>query len=135
MIYTSYYNNKHLPLDANIIATSCSITPGTKNVLSKFNWKHYTPLSPPWWLVDKYHKGLISEDEYEDVYSVQLLKLDVDKVLLDIGPEAFLLCYEETGLFCHRHIVAKWLRNNNIEIEEFDIKNYDNKIISSGFEF
>ncbi len=29
-----------------------------------------------------------------------------------------LLCYEKTGDFCHRHLVAEWLREAKFDVEE-----------------
>lgn len=35
------------------------------------------------------------------------------------GKDIVLLCYEKEGEFCHRHLVADWLKKNlNIEVKE-----------------
>ena len=31
-----------------------------------------------------------------------------------------LVCYEKPGNFCHRHLVAEWLRNHNIFCKEYE---------------
>lgn len=35
-------------------------------------------------------------------------------------PEIALICYEKPPNFCHRHLVAEWLRRNGFECEEWD---------------
>jgi hypothetical protein len=34
----------------------------------------------------------------------------IKEVLRDLGDDAVLLCYEKPGQFCHRHLVAQWLK-------------------------
>ena len=50
---------------------------------------------------------------YEDVLS----RLDPKSVAKNLDGKV-LLCYEKSGRFCHRHIVAKWLINNGYKCEE-----------------
>lgn len=85
-----------------------------------FNGKHYHNLSPPWSIVSMYKKGLIDTDKYEELYVDQVLsKLDARIVLSELGQDAILLCYEKSGEFCHRHIVADWLKAQlDIIVEE-----------------
>lgn len=33
-----------------------------------------------------------------------------------------LICYEKPGDFCHRHLVADWLKNNGVECKEYEFK-------------
>ena len=42
----------------------------------------------------------------------------VVNAVLNDGKPFCLMCYEKSGSFCHRTIVAEWLRNNGIEIKE-----------------
>ena len=35
------------------------------------------------------------------------------------GMDIALVCYEKTGDFCHRHLVAEWLRAADIPVEEW----------------
>lgn len=42
-------------------------------------------------------------------------KVDTIKV-----PEIALICYEKPPNFCHRHLVAEWLRRNGFECEEWN---------------
>lgn len=76
-------------------------------------------LCPPWSIVSQYKKGLISEEQYEELYVRHVLSvLDPKEVAARLGPEAILLCYEGSKDFCHRHIVAEWFRAAGIDIEE-----------------
>ena len=43
---------------------------------------------------------------------------DLEK--LSNGDDCVLLCYEKSGDFCHRHLVANWLSDNlGIEVKEY----------------
>jgi hypothetical protein len=73
-------------------------------------------------LYDKYR----TDDRYTHRYKSEVLqKLDPQKVLADLvaiaqGSDIALCCYEKPGDFCHRHIVAEWLKENTgVEIEEY----------------
>ena len=35
------------------------------------------------------------------------------------GEEIALVCYEKPEDFCHRHLVANWMRENGIQIKEY----------------
>ncbi len=135
MLYTSYYYYNHFPISSNIVSISYSVTPSARRAIDKFDWKMYTPLAPPWKLVDSYKKGLLTQSEYTEKYNKQLLTLDINKVLADLGKQAILLCYEPPTQFCHRHLVADWIRSYGIEIEELDIKHQQNRILTDAFEF
>lgn len=82
-----------------------------------FTGKSYPPLAPPWRLVVSYQKGEIDKYQYEEVYNKQLNNLNALKVREDLGDNAVLLCWEAKG-FCHRHLVANWLKKFGIEVDE-----------------
>ena len=76
--------------------------------------KEYKKLAPPWNLVDRYKKGLVTTQQYTQEYTFLVLsRLNPLEVLNEIktvfGEDATLLCYEKAGDFCHRRIVAAWL--------------------------
>ncbi len=88
-----------------------------------FSGRQYKELNPSWNLLKGYKNDTISQEEYVQVYNEQLSKLDPKQVYQDlhywVDEEPVLLCYEKSGQFCHRHLVAKWLEENlNIEIKE-----------------
>ena len=76
-------------------------------------------LVPDWkTIVGPYKEGVIDKDEFGRRY---LRQLDRSKNLIlralatfrniaaKDGTEIVFLCYERTGEFCHRHILARWL--------------------------
>lgn len=130
MIYTSYFDNiKNLPDNFFPVAICGKITNGYKGL-------RYKKLAPKYdfWKIWKETKD---NEYYEKMYNETVLdKLDILEVLGDLydiveptlskemidyvnmcncpwwaNPEfhIVLVCYEEPGLFCHRHLVSKWL--------------------------
>ena len=72
----------------------------------------YPKLGPKSWFLKKYKKDG-DEDFYTEQYYKEVLDgLDPKKVYEELGEDAILLCWEGSGKFCHRHIVAKWLSEN-----------------------
>jgi len=82
----------------------------------------YKPLCPSWNLVMSYKSGQITKEEYTTRYYDEILNnLDPAKTYQELGEDSILLCWERSGYFCHRHIVAKWLMDNlNITILELE---------------
>jgi hypothetical protein len=69
----------------------------------------YEPLAPSWRLVQAAKSSAIDEGEYIRRYREEVLsKLDPGKVYADLGEDAVLLCWENSGAFCHRRLVAEW---------------------------
>lgn len=79
-----------------------------------FDGRSCYELSPSWELI--HNKDSI--DLFENKFMEYLDSLNVKKIIDYLKSDATLLCYEKKDAFCHRHIVAKWLRKNGIEIEE-----------------
>lgn len=124
MIYTSYFGNKKALNNPNIFPVSIALYPP-----KDFTGKSYRELAP--------HPGTLRDwkrdhciENYERDYSVMLDDLNqkdvVDQLMILSGnfkglnylPDIALLCYERPGEFCHRHLVAEWLRNDGYEVEE-----------------
>jgi hypothetical protein len=84
--------------------------------------KTYDLLCPSWDLVMPYKQDQITKEQYTEIYIKGWLnKLDPAKTYQELGEDAVLLCWERSGFFCHRHIVAKWLMDNlNITIIELE---------------
>jgi len=110
MIYTSYYANPDLPKYKNLISIS-RIKPHW------FDCGNALELAPSSDLLFKYKNGEVSEGEYEKIYLKQLNQLDSEEIYERYN-ESVLLCYEKRGDFCHRNILAKWLKENNKKVEE-----------------
>lgn len=91
--------------------------------LSTPNWyqncKIYKKLAPSWELLKKYKQDKDEEYYTECYYEEVLNKLDPQQVYTELGEDAVLLCWEKSGDFCHRHIVADWLEERlGIEVDE-----------------
>ena len=76
----------------------------------------YPDLAPKkeFWSIWHNNIGIISEEEntkyyVEEYYKQVLSKLDPSKVHHDLE-DKILLCYEDPDEFCHRHIVASWIK-------------------------
>lgn len=110
MIYTSYFARSDVwPRGTVSIAASASF------------WKYetYEPLVPMRGILWAYKHHEISMDEYIHLYKEQLARLSVHAVAMDLE-ERILLCYEKPDKFCHRHIVAEWLREAGYEVRELE---------------
>ncbi len=117
-MYTSYFA-KSKQLDSTNLVSIASKTP------TGFKGREYKILAPKydWWIEWK-TKGLSNKWYIDHYYSTVLNNLDPLKVYKDLGDDAILLCYERPEKFCHRHIVASWLREAGYLIEELDIDGF-----------
>ena len=102
----------------------------SRGVPTWFKGLCYQDLAPSWRLVLTYKEMKAKaetlhtstkecENFYINEYNKQLSQLNVDKVYIDlcklykgVNPnEISLLCFEKPTDFCHRHLVADWLKN------------------------
>lgn len=124
MIYTSYFAKlKSLP--DNIVPISiCGKAPDWYKGLQ------YKKLAPKYDFFMEWKKSH-DNDYYIKCFNEQVLdKLDILTVirnLIDLtisvgqtNKSICLICYEKPSDFCHRHLVAEWLRQNGFECEEWD---------------
>jgi uncharacterized protein YeaO (DUF488 family) len=129
-IYTTYFAKlKKLPSDIIPVPISNSI-PGTPSdntsYSSLYNMK-YKKLVPPWYVVKDYQSDH-DEMKYTQRYEELILDhLDASKVYADLermsgGNDVALVCYEKTGGFCHRHLVAEWLKKAGYDVDEWEEK-------------
>lgn len=58
-------------------------------------------------------------DKFIRKFNKQLKMLDADTVASALNNRV-LVCYEKSDDFCHRHIIAQWLRNHGYEVEELE---------------
>ena len=118
MIYTSYFAKlKSLP--DNIIPISiCGKAPDWYKGLQ------YKKLAPKYDFFIKW-KCNRDNDYYTKCFKEQVLdKLDVEDTISELidlhsGIDIALICYEKPEDFCHRHLVAEWLRKNGFKCEEY----------------
>lgn len=125
MLYTSYFAKlKHLP--PNVIPISiCGKAPDW------YNGIQYKKLAPKYVFFMEWKKTHDNDYYIEHFNSEVLSKLSVKKAVSDlqslVPPEVrgrsihlwkdpewhiALICYEKPTDFCHRHLVAKWLTDN-----------------------
>lgn len=120
MIYTSYYGNRR-NFPHNYIPIQISNT-------APFNIRFKIDKVIPDWktLVSPHKKGIISDEEYKDIY-LKYLNKNKDSILKTIrafdssqfqGRYPIMLCYCKKGNFCHRNILREWLNDKDIKCEE-----------------
>ena len=105
MIQTSYFANwRNFPEGKEKVSIS-RFTP-------KWFEEDYNALelAPSAKLLKDYKEGLVDDTEYEEIYQRETLdKLD-PKVIAKRYKNSIFLCYESDDDFCHRQLVANWLR-------------------------
>jgi hypothetical protein len=84
-----------------------------------YTGRQYKKLAPLYWFFQKY-----KTDGDKEFYTIQyknniLANLNPQTVFDELGADATLLCWEKSGVFCHRRLVAEWLQENlHIEVPE-----------------
>lgn len=118
MIYTSYFAKlKKLPSDIVPISI-CGKAPVW------YQGIQYKKLAPKYNFFKEWQETK-DNDYYIHCFNEQVLSflnpVTVVKELCNLskGKDIALICYEKPGDFCHRHLVADWLRQAGFSIEEF----------------
>ena len=112
IVKTSYFSKYKL-------SNGVSIARGTPNW---FSGKCEERLFPTWEMINDIKSKKISEEEYIDLYyNIILSKLNPSEIY-EKHKDSVLLCWEKIGEFCHRRIVASWIKETiGIEVEEYGI--------------
>lgn len=116
-IYTSYFGNARKLNEAGIRIISVALW--KPRYMSVPMLASVTPTR--YMLSDK-----CSHDEYLKRYDEILGNQDANQIVeritnLSDGHDVALCCYEKPGVFCHRHILARWITDNTgIDVEEFE---------------
>ena len=115
--YTSYFSNyRKFPENAKLFSIA-QYTPKTKTPIEPL-----IELAPSKQLLHAMKDGLISEEQFTQEYVKQLNKLCKLPNLLSYCSQydiVVFLCYEKPSDFCHRHILADYLKTHyNIELQE-----------------
>ena len=121
MIYTTYFAKlKKLPKDIIPIAI-CQWIPEQL----RSSCFHYRELAPSVDIfMDYKHTG--DTELFTKSYNERILaRLDPHYIATAlrhwVGDKDFaLVCYEKSSDFCHRHLVADWLRDAGYKVKEFD---------------
>ena len=129
MIYTSYFGNVRKILASIPDVGLISIAGKTPDW---FEGEKFKPLMPKyeWW--KEWHETFAgnieskeSKDWYINKYHMTVLDhldpLNVARKLKDLAKwkTTFILCYETPEKFCHRHLVADWFNEHDIECKEW----------------
>lgn len=121
-IYTSYFAMVNRLVSANI-------TPISIALYSPKGWNGacYPKLAPTGYILSNWKRNPVPELYVYDYLIMVLGTLDVHTVVKELeelsgGKNIALLCYEKSGDFCHRNIVADWLRRNGYPCSEIAFK-------------
>ena len=81
-------------------------------------------LAPPAELLREWKGGGMSESDYDKWFSREILdtlpeKRLIERMLADFGEKIALCCYEKSGDFCHRNLVAIRFREIGIPCSEW----------------
>ena len=87
----------------------------------------YENLAPKWWFFSEWKKNHDNDFYIRNFKSEVLDALDPRETWGELerlaGGRAFaLVCYEKSGDFCHRHLVADWFRKAGYSMEEYEYK-------------
>jgi len=122
MIYTTYFAKlKSLPKDVLPISI-CGKAP------TWYTGLQYKKLAPKYDFFMEWKQNH-DNDYYIKCFNEQVLDklnlLTVLRELIDMMNGEYkhiaLVCYEKPTDFCHRHLVAEWLRKNDMKCEEYKI--------------
>ena len=116
MTYTSYFGNIR-KLDKDKCVAICRWLP------SWYKGAHYPAVAPTEEMIRRWKSGKQDRDamnEYIRTYQKDVLD-HLDPVEIKTILEGkILLCYEKTGDFCHRHLLAHWMNEHNIPCTEIN---------------
>lgn len=124
MIYTGYFAKIKEYEKAGLTPIAiCGKSP------SFFKGQQLKCFAPSWDIFSSWKSGLISNEEYIERFKNEILgtltikaKISL-KVWFGVNKNVVLLCYEKSDDFCHRHIVAEWIREElKLDCKEFDLK-------------
>ena len=121
MIYTSYFGNikkiKSINPEANLISIA-------RKSPTWYSGREYKKLAPSWDILVEYknnlpigRKKVYSERFFNEI--IAPLDLEINNIILELGNNPILLCYEKPDQFCHRFLVSEWLNKKGFECKEF----------------
>jgi len=118
MVYTSYLGNlKKIPEDYKKI----SIMRYTPKWANSYIDDIDLGLAPSEKLLYDYKNGKLTTEEYTSIFKKEVLdKIDSKKLYRKYNNKV-LLCSCKPGTFCHRHLIANKLREDNYDVQEHNI--------------
>lgn len=124
-IWTGYYAQMKKYAQADLVPVSIAyLTPVWYMGETCFE------LAPPRKLLVAYKDGAINPKEYSERYTEFLKTVKWSEVIEKLftisdkhdGKDLVLCCYEKSTDFCHRHLLAKYLTEHGMDVEEWKIK-------------
>jgi len=107
---TSYFAKKIKFINPVSIAGKCP---------DWYKGKEFKKLAPKYWFFKKYKEDHDKKFYTEMYYKEVLNLLDPKTIYEELGENSTLLCWEKSGSFCHRRLIANWLEINlNIKVPE-----------------
>lgn len=89
---------------------------------------YYPEFAPRYEMFQRWKNKEITNEGYTEEYKAWLDTLDKNEIRKDfeeyntVGKNCILLCYEKSGDFCHRHVLADWLEENfGFKIKEYEV--------------
>ena len=123
MIYTGYYAKLKKYEEAGLYPVAIS-----GKVPDFYMGVKYPVFAPRYDMFQRWKNGTITNEDYMKEYKEYLDTLERGTIQADLDPynaegsSLIFLCYEKSGDFCHRHILAEWLKDNfNYEVKEYEV--------------
>jgi len=114
MIYTSYLGNlKNIPEDLKKVSIMRFTPIWSNDYIDKVD----LTLAPTEKILNNFKEGNITEEEFSNIYYKHLSKIGF-KTLKRRLNNTVLLCTCKIGRFCHRHVLAKYLKDNDVTVKE-----------------
>ena len=121
MIYTGYYAKVKNYKENGIEPVAIS-----GKVPDFFEGTTYPDFAPRYETLQRWKNKEITNEGYTKEYKAYLNTLNKEEVEFDFQPynteenDCVLLCYEKSGDFCHRHVLADWLEENfGFKVKEY----------------
>lgn len=121
MIYTGYYAKLKKYENEGLYPIAIS-----GKVPSFYTKAYWSDFAPRYDMFLEWKSGKIDNSQYTVQYKEWLNSLDkqeirdIIKELEDENKTIIFLCYEKSGEFCHRHVLADWLEENlGMRVEEY----------------
>lgn len=80
--------------------------------ICSLNYKHLTELAPTKEMLDNYKKNKVPWKFYEKSFYDLMKQRKIEKIDKEVISNSCLLCSEDTPHFCHRRLIAEYLRNH-----------------------
>jgi uncharacterized protein YeaO (DUF488 family) len=117
ILYTSYFGRlkalKELITEKDLtVASIARYSPKGIDI------EQYFRLAPPQMLLSDYKAGHVSIAGYTERYMAYIKTWTPEELASQIPDRILLLCYEKAGDFCHRHLLAEYLKGQFDEVKE-----------------